>query len=569
MEIKSIEIKNYRAIASLTVPLNYSINPIIGINESGKTSILKAILCLDKDRDKFNKGEHLEYQNKYSTSDTRDCQITANITLTQRDISNLKVYSKVKTESEIYSEITGLNTNTIIRFTRTLSSERKFEITNTEISLALQVKLTKFIQINFPVFLYFDDFTDRVPEEIAFSESYAYDKRLSRGHIREWQEIIQEILKRSELEGIESSDNALSNYLRVDDSDRRQDILSDIEDVLNSEIMEEWKKVKQRGKNNFADDSDNLQLQLQHDTEGNKFSFKVRDTSNKNKRRTFNVNERSKGFQWFFNYMIKLKFNPRYTQIQENSIFLLDEPGSYLHSSAQSELLKELKVVSKSNTIIYCTHSQFLLNPEDIKLGSIKIASKRNSKIELNLFGEFKGKRDSGALSPVYQALQINGVSDFFGEVIITEGITDFYVLRMLQESWNYPKKGTKIIPGSSAGSASTLISFALGFANDFRVVFDNDPAGIKAQKKYQLEFGEHIERYFHSYHSDSKKFLLEDHFIKRDQQKLCDLTSTKSFKKALAILYIDFPDKTKEYIENLDEESKSLLGKTVNQIGI
>ena len=160
--------------------------------------------------------------------------------------------------------------------------------------------------------------------------------------------------------------------------------------------------------------------------------------------------------------MVKLKFNPNYKGKLENSIFLLDEPGSYLHSSAQSELLKELQSVSNKNTIIYCTHSQYLLNPEIIKLGSIRIAEKKNSNITLQNFGSYKSKKDKGALSPIYQALQLNFAHDFVGKLVITEGITDFYFFSLLSQFTGLINKEIKFIPGTGAGQSSVLISFCL-----------------------------------------------------------------------------------------------------------
>ena len=48
MKIVDFKIENYRAIESVELNLNFSMNPIIGINESGKTSILQALLSFDK-----------------------------------------------------------------------------------------------------------------------------------------------------------------------------------------------------------------------------------------------------------------------------------------------------------------------------------------------------------------------------------------------------------------------------------------------------------------------------------------------------------------------------------------
>ena len=52
MEIVEYRVQNYKAINDTTVKLNYSINPVIGVNESGKTSILQAILAFDYKNDK-------------------------------------------------------------------------------------------------------------------------------------------------------------------------------------------------------------------------------------------------------------------------------------------------------------------------------------------------------------------------------------------------------------------------------------------------------------------------------------------------------------------------------------
>lgn len=563
MKIRSFAIENYRAINRIVLNLNYSINPIIGVNESGKTTILQAILAFDKGRDRYNDGEHLDPQNKYSTKDTKNSKVTATINLEKDEIETLLKCGKVKTDSLDYTEIRGITPKTEIRLSRLLSdSKREYVTENPSFSPEVSKRVSKFLVEHLPVILYFDDFTDRVPEDIQFPEEYLQTKKLSRSYIRDWQEIIEEIFKRADNEGIEGDENPLRTFMKIDIKDRKKDILSDIENVLNNEIIKDWKKIKKSGKTQFADDSDKLELVI--DNEGNNFKFKVKDKSNEDKSRTFNVNERSKGFQWFFNYMIKLKFNPRYKKTKDNSIFLLDEPGSYLHSSAQSELLKELDSVSNRNTIVFCTHSQFLLNPDVIKLGSIRIAEKEKSKISLHDYGNYKSKNDKSALSPIYQALQLNCSNDFLGNLVITEGITDYYFIEMVKKNTKLIKTDFKVIPGTGAGNSSTLICLALPFSDNFIILLDNDDAGHTAAKKYIKEFGEHLKTKLHFYNEQQNDCKLEDLFDKQDKENLLKITSASNIKKAIPILYFDLKAHQASFFKSLSQKTLDNVSDTI-----
>lgn len=555
MKIKKIEILNYRAIEKIELNLTFSINPIIGVNESGKTSVLKAILAFDKNRDKLNKGEHLEFKNKYSNNQNQECYISANIELDKNETSSLIEKLKLKTDSDDYAVLSKLKGKSEFVLTRQLKSTGPtYHYENSLLTDITNNKIAKFLVTNLPYILYFDDFTDRVPDEIPFHSEYKKTGNLGRSKIREWQEIIEEIFKRVDIEGIEDTESPLQTYLNITNNDIKTNIKADIEDELNNLIIKEWKRIKKSGKG-LADDSANLDLLLEEEEEG-KFAFKVRDKSKLGKRRIFNIGNRSKGFQWFFNYMIKLKFNPNYKKKLEDSIFLLDEPGSYLHSAAQVELLNELKRVSKDNTIIYCTHSQYLLNPKVIQLGSIKIAEKSKSKIDLQEYGRYKTKKDKSALSPIYQALQLNFAHDFVGNIVITEGTTDYYLLKIIQSHTKLIDKNIKFIPSTGASQSSTLISFAFSFTDDFIVFLDNDKAGKDAYKKYIKEFGEQIESKLFLYQETKSEFTLEDYLSSSIQSKLLSITSTNDIKRAFGFLFYDYSNKQKEFIDSFDKKT-------------
>src|SRR5690554_5857546 len=100
MKFTRFEINKYRAIDRIVVDLNHQILPIIGVNESGKTSILQAILCFDKNQDKANKGDHLEYENRYPGIRKENCSITAHIQLNESDFE--KLYESQKEKNSFY-----------------------------------------------------------------------------------------------------------------------------------------------------------------------------------------------------------------------------------------------------------------------------------------------------------------------------------------------------------------------------------------------------------------------------------------------------------------------------------
>jgi predicted ATP-dependent endonuclease of OLD family len=567
MKIEKFQIQNYRAIENVEVDLKHSINPIIGINESGKTSVLNAILAFDKGRDKLSNGGHLKFQNKYSTGDTHDSEITAYIKLTEQEIKDLlKTTKSISLPSNDNDELLKFNKDTVFILKRILSSEKKeYKYINSNLSEEINIKIKSYLVNHLPFILYFDDFTDRVPALIEFKD-YKTTGKLKGRKRREWQEIIEEIFKRVNPDGAKDGKTPLQGYMNTKDEDRKSGMLNDIQDELNKEIIEEWKRIKKSGKS-FADDSSNLELVIENSI-NDQFKFKVRDSSS-NSKRVFAISERSKGFQWFFNYMIKLKFNPNYKKDGANALFLLDEPGSYLHSSAQIELLNELKRVSEKNTIIFCTHSQFLLNPTIIKLSSIKIAEKNKSKITLNEFAKYKTKKDKGALTPIYHSLNLNFSHDFVGKLIITEGITDYYLLKLLQLYQNKIDKSIKVIPGTGAKQLSTLLSFAIPFSDNFICMLDNDTEGREAYDLYKKEFGERISSKLHIFHSKKSNFCLEDFLSHEDALKIKTLTKCEDLKRCLELLYNDYKDCQQDFINNLNKETLSNLEDIYNGINL
>src|SRR5262249_13508196 len=147
------------------------------------------------------------------------------------------------------------------------------------------------------------------------------------------------------------------------------------------------------------DDRDALEISIDFVQEApqagqrrNYIKLDIVETDNQGDQHFFFIRDRSKGFYWFFNFVMKLEFNPKIVADGRNTIYLLDEPGSYLHAFAQRKLCRKLKQLSEKNCVIYCTHSHYLLDPETIPFGSITIADKDgNGNATLTPIASYRG----------------------------------------------------------------------------------------------------------------------------------------------------------------------------------
>lgn len=137
-----------------------------------------------------------------------------------------------------------------------------------------------------------------------------------------------------------------------------------------------------------------------------------------------NLDERSRGFQWFFSFYITF-FADTNGGHAEDAILLLDEPGLYLHARSQTDLLGHFEKDFK-NQIIYTTHSPFMVPTH--RLDAVRTVS----------IGEVTGTTvtndptgDARTLFPLQAALGYNIAQSLFigSNNLVVEGVTDFWVL--------------------------------------------------------------------------------------------------------------------------------------------
>lgn len=580
MKFRRFHIHNYRAIREAVVNLNDGLIPIIGINESGKSTLLQAILCFDKRKDGYisesTEGDHLECSNMYELSKNQaPCFVMAEVSFdNESEINSLCDKMQVTHSDQIKANLLAIfKNNRTLLLKRKISpekSERTYEISGIDLPDETKNHFADLLSEYTPPIIYLNDrqLSDNIGT-INFPQGYiGEDWRPGRSKYQaENRALLEELFYISSEERY-----SLKDFLQLSSDKDRSNLKRAVESLLNSVVISEWEKLKNLGIGvSDSSYSSNLQFEIdyQYNPEDDKktFSFYIRliDRSKSSAGKEFDLISRSKGFKWFLNFILKIKYNSDYLDHPSKALFLLDEPGSFLHSSAQEGLLEQLCQYSNSNPIIFCTHSQYFLNPRKINICSVKIVSRENGIITLKNFNEAGTSNYSGAWSPLYHALHLATSIHVFensklvlgvSNAIITEGVTDFYFFDMLK---NYSDKIASstlhFIPGTGAGQLRELISICLSTSDKFMIFLDSDDAGEAAYNKYKKEFGDSIAKYIWKYKSPSKesKFKLENFLSENDEHKLLSITNETSIKHGIITLYYMEDEVKRHFFAELD----------------
>ncbi|MDY2988317.1 MAG: AAA family ATPase [Oscillospiraceae bacterium] len=175
------------------------------------------------------------------------------------------------------------------------------------------------------------------------------------------------------------------------------------------------------------------------------------------------LSNRSKGFNWFFSFLVW------FMKIQENRddtyILLLDEPGLNLHAKAQNDLLKFLCDLSENYQIIYTTHSPFMINTEN--LNQVRTVLEKDDGTHIS---ESVQEKDPNTLFPLQAALGYDLAQNLFvaKKNLLVEGIADLTYLTILSSMLNDSgrislKDDVVIVPTGGADKIATFVSLLRG----------------------------------------------------------------------------------------------------------
>jgi len=345
MKYKEFILEKYRAVNQpITIKVDENkLFCIIGENECGKSTILQGIYAFDYSNDAMTQGVHLkDVGNLYNIGDNNIAKIKATISIKDSKTQINEIIKRLNPNAEeVVSDL--------LNITRTINGKTFYSVQELKNETEeVQNSVSKEIINHLPKIIYFDDFTDPLPNKINLKDE----------QFRTWINVVDLLIQ-----SIDNDSNlTIQSLLDGNSSDNLvKSICASMSSKLNTTIVEQWKEIR------LEKDGVNFKIEVQFDRSKNALEFKLIEKVNNKDDRYFDIRQRSKGFYWFFNFVMRTEFNPKGSFGNEKgAIFLFDEPGAYLHVSMQNSLCKKLKLLSDDNVVVYCTHSPELIDYENI-----------------------------------------------------------------------------------------------------------------------------------------------------------------------------------------------------------
>jgi predicted ATPase len=547
MKFKTILIENYKGIETVEIDFTHNrIITLVGLNESGKTTILQAIdffknisTGIEKEPSEFNliRPKGIKFSENIVLKATFDFE--------QEDKDRLTKFLKKsnKTSKLNYPNIfsltysfkydknayTGMEKSTEFAC-RTNKTKDPLKKSNPDLyDLIVQELIDNYI----PEVLLYEDFIFEIPDKIIFDKGVEdqYGDQQS-----QWKDVLDDIIYAVD-EDFDSFNDFVVELWQTDNDTARQRI-SAMEKKLDRVITKAWKVLFNEEKTSQSSRLNFKEIKIIPNPEPNNvlsFSFKVKTEGGKE----FSINERSKGCKWFFSFIIFTEFRKKRT---DNILFLLDEPASNLHSSAQLKILDAIDSLKDESIIIYSTHSHHLINPkwlngayivinegisEDVLEGSL---SDTDSKITVGKYFKYVSDKKQTFQTLYFQPIldRLDYKPSFLEPIpfiTICEGKFDWFTFKFINETILRNKFQINFYPGKGKDNNLDIIRLYLSWGSKFILILDGDEGGEESKKgTYLKEFGKILEdKVFTLNDILGKAVETEDLFSVSDKQNLCN----------------------------------------------
>lgn len=232
----------------------------------------------------------------------------------------------------------------------------------------------------------------------------------------------------------------------------------------------------------FADWWDQRKHKFHYRIDGDYFRVWVSDDLDPSE---IELEQRSLGMQYFFSFFTVFLVEAQ--DNYKNCILLLDEPGLHMHGTAQAKLVKFLEKLSKDNQLMYTTHSPFMIDADHLERArAVYEDEDGTTKVSEDVW-----PRDKDSLFPLQAALGYQLAQSLFlsKRQLIVEGITDYWILKALQQVLSQKglptlREDIVIIPAAGVSKLLPLASMLIGHNIEIAALLDGDEPARKEGKK-------------------------------------------------------------------------------------
>lgn len=606
MQLESFTVKNFRSIKDTKCFLSSGITVLAGKNESGKTTILKALEMLNEDSEFKNTDKPLNIEDngkfflqcifQISDDEKQSCfsrmgetiETSSNEVIIDKS-SESKTYGiKGSFVEEIKSKIIESNLekiryanqqimeiNTMLK-TGNIPTQISQIVENypsdKDIVAILQALQATEIFVTTPPHPQMLTIVARVQECMKTVAPIQEVAKKINALDYEIVDLIPRVVLFSSFDDILPSEIPYSEFIIESTLKSKHKIVHDLITLSKLDLAELVKTDKQ-GRANLTNKGSKISSDLfgKYWNQGPvEISFRVDEPSvlffvqDRGKETLYRPDQRSKGLQWFMSFFLRVT-----AEGSQNNLILIDEPGLYLHAKAQQDVLELLEEISKNNQVVFTTHSPYLIDAN--KLGRIRLIIRNKSEIT-EIQNNFNKGADIETLTPIITAIGLDitkGLAFPNKMNIIIEGVSDYYYLQAMLQYLQKKEKfkfsaDTVFIPCVGSTKVGSVISLLQGYGFDYKVLLDNK--GTVKTRNSLLRDGVEEERIISAgiVESDS----IENLFDKGDLQKY-DLINAESSKTLISKKFYDnvisgkYADFSKQTIDNF----RSLLNKLKGEV--
>jgi ABC-type Na+ transport system ATPase subunit NatA len=546
MRYKSFRIQNFKGIKDTTVELQggagANVFAFVGLNESGKTTILEAIHSFSPDdaTSELLGGEtgvpfkdrvprHLISEFSGDVSVTATLSVTADdkktiakqlmeelkLTIDEEDFPDEVIFQRQQRfeNGDFKKSFFTLRTELQVkgdkqRKWRDPSSEEAPKIRDIIYERMPDVAYFPTFVFNFPPSIYLTERGGTVDQfyRRVFQDILDYD---GRGHT-----IDKDIVRRVRGEEmVVPWLSFLTAWREHDDREKIQHVMDRAGAAVTRLVFGRWNKI-------FGEDTRGKEVVISYDVvegetkdaQGNRtktqnhdvlIKFQIRDGT-----RRFDVNDRSLGFRWFFSFMLFTQFRvARSGSGSRPLLFLFDEPAANLHAAAQQKLIESFpEIAQKEHVLAYSTHSHYMIEPKWLEQTFI-VTNRADAPVssmldEISLDDEsldiqatpyrsFVNSHpgQTSYFQPIFDRLEVvPSRFDAQKASIVLEGKSDYYVLRYAQRMLNLAD--LPLLPGLGAGTFGALAALHVGWNLNFLFLLDGDKQGKIERDRYSEDFG-------------------------------------------------------------------------------